>query len=371
MTISVTSLFSVSTLEQILDVGLSVARVLSVPVTSWRSGDPTKALFHFLATVLAERETVASEFIKSGFLSTATGDWLTVVAEELYGVDRPAATAATSTITLSNTTGRYYNLAAGEVTVLNASTGATYHSTAALVLPRGETATLTVEADEPGSAGSAVANDIDTIVSTMLGVSITASTLATGTDALDDTALRTLCRATLGALSPNGPPDAYEYVALTPTLSLAPNVTRAAAVEDSTYGLVTLYVAGNSGPVSGADVTAVQTAVNTWAKPLCIQPTVVNTSASPITVTATVTGEDIPAAIDTLCETALGAYFRTILLGAQGGVVSLAAIYRAILGAAEDAGASNVTVAISAPTADTELTTAQVATLGTVTVTEV
>lgn len=370
MTVSVTSLISVATLDTILNIGLDVARTLGVPVTSWRSGDPTKALFHFLATVLAERETISSEFIKSGFLSTAEGDWLTIVASELYGVDRPEATSGTSTITLSNTEGRYYNLAAGEVTVMNLATGATYHSTAALVLPRGTTATLAVEADAPGADSSANANEIDTIVSTMLGVAITASTAAVGTDALDDAALRTLCRATLGALSPNGPPDAYEYVARTPTLSLAPNVTRAAAIEDSTYGNVTLYLAGDSGPVTAGDVTKVQTAIELWAKPLCIKPTASNTTALPITITASVTGEDIPAAIDALSEVTLAAYMRTVLLGAQGGVVSRAAIYRAILDAAENAGASNVLVNLAAPAADVTLTTAQVATLGTVTITE-
>lgn len=371
MTISVTSLFSVATLDQILQIGLDVARVLGVPVTSWRSGDPTKAAFHFVATVLAERESVASEFIRAGFLSTAAGDWLTIVADELYGVTRPEATAATSTITLSNVSGGYYNRAAGEVTVLNSSTGKTYHSTAAVVLPRGETATVTVEADAAGSESSAVANDIDTIVSTMLGVTITASTAATGTDALDDVSLRTLCRATLGALSPNGPPDAYEYVARTPSLSGTTEVTRAAAIEDSEYGRVTLYVAGDSGPVSAGAVTAVQTAVDTLSKPLCVRPTATNTTASVVAVTATVTGEDIPATIGALAETALAAYFRTILLGAQGGVVSHAALYRAILDAAEAEGASNVTIAITLPAADVVLTTAQVATLGVVTVTEV
>jgi hypothetical protein len=56
MTISVLSLFTAETAAKILSSGLEIAQVLGLPVSTWRNGDPTKSLYHYLAEVLAARE---------------------------------------------------------------------------------------------------------------------------------------------------------------------------------------------------------------------------------------------------------------------------------------------------------------------------
>jgi hypothetical protein len=51
-----TALLVVNTAATLYDRGLAIARVLGLPVTSWRTGDPTRSLYKYLATVLASQE---------------------------------------------------------------------------------------------------------------------------------------------------------------------------------------------------------------------------------------------------------------------------------------------------------------------------
>jgi hypothetical protein len=95
MTIHVLQLFAVNSAAHILKTGLEVAAALGVPVETWRAGDPTRSLYHYLAEVLAAHDSILASFVRSGFLSSAIEqakedgnlDWLTVLAKEMYGVD--------------------------------------------------------------------------------------------------------------------------------------------------------------------------------------------------------------------------------------------------------------------------------------------
>ena len=226
MTLSIDVLFLTATAEAILDLGLGVAQSVGLTPTSWRVGDPTRALFKFAAEVLGDLEAFAAQYAKSGFLSTAEDDWKTLVAKEQYGVDRPEASYATSTLTLLNSGGGWYDVEAGDFTVSSSLSGATYHTTESFSLHGAGSTTVVVEADVAGSDGSAGADEIDTVVTTLLGVSITASTAAVGKDAASESELDTLCAASLGRLSPNGPPEAYDDTALNSDLTGTDEITR-------------------------------------------------------------------------------------------------------------------------------------------------
>jgi len=269
--------------------GLAVATALGLNVTSWVAGDQTRSLYHFVSTILAALEVNVAGFMSSGFLDYATGDWLTLLAQQLFGVDRVLATYASTQVTLTNTGGGFYSIDVGAVTVKSSTNGKTYRNTSAGTLgPVGggaDVVTLDFTADEPGSASSASAAAIDALVTSMLGVTCTNATGAVGLDEEDDASLRDRCRAKLGTLSPNGPWDAYSFVVRSSALTGVTEITRARVVADSATGDVIVIVAGESGPVAGASVTAAQTAVEEWAAPLCITPAVSNASASPIAIT--------------------------------------------------------------------------------------
>lgn len=368
MTFAISSLFTAETAEQIFNRGLAVARVIGLAVTSWRTGDPTRSTYKFLAEVLAAKEEQNVEYIKAGFLSSAEGDWLPIHGDEVYGVEIEEATYATPTATLTNSGGGYYDVnKVGRLRVKASSTEKTYHNTSLGVLSAGATVTFDLIADEAGSDSTVGVDEIDEIVTTMLGVEIDSSTAATAQDEQDPEAYREQCLATLGALSPDGPPDAYEYVARNAELTGVDDVTRAKSIADSDINEITVYLAGGAGPVAGASVTAVQDALEVWATPLCMLPTAVNSVAQAINVTATVEGDAIPAGFEDTAEDALNAAFA--LLDISDGTLLVSDSYiKAIIHGAFDDGV--ITRVVLTGWADVTLVAGRVATVGTVTITE-
>lgn len=373
--LSVQALFSVSTAEEWLDFGLDLARVAGLPVDSWRTGDPTRSTYKYVAEALATRDLQDAEYAKAGFLSSAEGDWLTVHAWEVYGVERDAADYAAPTVTITNSGGGYYPIEAGDLTVKASSTGKTYHNTDVHVDPGdvlsgGATITFALVADEAGSASNVIADEIDTIVSpALIGCAIDSSTAATAIDDQSDDDLRTDCSDTLGALSPNGPADAYEYVVRQEALTGVSDITRSRSSNDATDGTVTVYLAGSSGPVAGASVTAAQDAIETWANPLCSTPTAANATAQAIALTATISGSGIPADYEALIEAAYVAFLSAKAISVTGRITTIAVsrldkLIHDTIPAAES-------VSITVPAADVTLGDGVVATAGTVSITEV
>jgi len=377
MSLTLTSLLLQETKATIYAAALAVADTLGLPVTSWHAGDPTRSLYHVLSTKLATIEAIVVSYCKSGFLDYAEGDWLTLVAEQVYDVDRTEATTATTTVTLTNGGGGLFEIEAGDLTFKSSTSNKTYHNTTGGTLASGPGTTIPieVEADEAGSDSSAAALEIDTMVTTLSSVTCSNATAATAVDEELDAALRVRCRAKLASLSPNGPADAYTYVALTSELSGTSNVTRARSVADATDGSVDIYLAGPSGVVAGADVTLVETAIATYATPLCITPTVASATGVSVAITYQLwiyssVGETA-AEIEAAVAAALAAKFAEQPIGGDvittpPGSLYLTLIESVIRGVYP---AHAFRVSVSAPAGDTSLAISEVATLGTVTAT--
>lgn len=373
MTININVLWAVNSAEKIFDMGIQVAQALGLPTTSWRTGDPERSLYKYLAEVLAAHDGQVSSYIKAGFLSSAvtdaneTGDsgWLKLLALETFGVTVPDAAYATPSITLRNDGGGNYPRLVGEITVKSTASGKTYHNTSAPApLNAGATVTYTLEADEAGAASSAAVNEVDAIVTTMLGVVVVSSSASYASDQLTPDEIGTLCAATLGALSPNGPPDAYEYVCLNSALTGTTEITRAYSYAISPTGAAQVYVASAVGAVSAGGLLACQNAVETWATPLCIRPTVSSAYATPVAVTCTITGSGIPADFAASISAAVSTYLDGVPIH---GVVARSAILAAIHKAVPEIDSVNMTL----PAADLTLAVAEVAVAGVITVTEV
>lgn len=369
MTIDIRTLFTAATADSILAAGLELCASLGLPVTAWQVDNPSRVILKWLASSLASRDDAASVYIQSGFLSSATGSWKTLVAQEVYGVTRTAATYATVDVTLSNGGGGVYVRDAGEVILKASGSGVTYRSTEAMSLASGPGTSVTIAciADEAGSAGTVGVDGVDEIVSTMLGVTISGSTAGVGVDEQSDDSLEEECFATIGRASPNGPPDAYNATVLDADLTGAPLITRAHTTEDASDGTVTVYVATSSGAVSSGDVALAQAAVEIWSTPAGMTPTVVSATVDPQSVALNISGEDIPATAETDIEALIVTYYSTVSIGgyvSSSALVSLAHEYLV------DAGATEVEVTNASGTGG-QLAEGYVATVSSVTVTEV
>lgn len=362
---SLASLLVQETKAQIYARGLAVAQAFGLPVTSWAPGDPTRTLYGFLAKILSDLEVNVAGYLSSGFLDYASGDWLTILAKEgVYNIDRVPATFAGTSVVLTNNGGGLYVIEPGDLVVKSPTNGRTYTNTSGGTLASGPTTTLPLDfvADEAGSASSAGPTEINTLVTSLLGVTCSNPTAAVGLDAEQDQPLRDRCRAKLATLSPNGPSDAYNFVVRTPSLTGSSEITRSRTSRDSTTGSVTVYVAGASGAVSGSAITAAQTAVERYATPLCITPTVVNCTSVSIAVTYEIwlyeaVGED-DASIKATIETALAAMLAARPIG--GDVIPPAttgALYHSLIARTISAAYPTTTfrVQVTSPAADTAL----------------
>jgi hypothetical protein len=376
MPTSLATLLVQNTKAYIYEYALAIAETIGLPVSSWQAGDPTRSLFHVESDLLATLEEVVVGFIQSGFLDYATGDWLKILAEQVFNVVVPDATYAETTVTLTNAGGGTYIIDAGDLTFKNSTTGKTYHNTSGGTLNAGSTLSVDVEADEAGSDSSAAAGEIDEMVTTLLGVTCTNPTAAVGVDEQDEATTRQQCRDKLGSFSPNGPREAYAYVARNSELTGVTTITRVRVYADSDTGDVTVYLASPSGAVASGDVDAVEEAILEWATPLCITPTVESCTTTTVPVTYSIwvydTVNKTVAEIEEDVEEALEEMFSTRQIG--GDIVppdTTGKLYKSLIESTIRGvyPADCFRVSVATPSGDTSLTNSQVAVLGTVTAT--
>lgn len=375
--LSTASLLVRETKASLYNTALGIAASIGLPVSSWQPGDPTRALFGYEADVLGKLEDILIGFIASGFLDSAKGIWLKILAEQVFGVEVPEATQATTVVRLTNNGGGYYpDIEPGDLIFKNVVSGKTYTNTTGGTLASGPGTWLdvTVVADEAGSDSSAGVGEIAELVTTKLGVTCSNATVAVGNDEQSEDVTRLLCRAKLGMLSPNGPKEAYTYVAMTPSLAGTSAITRPPRVyASSDTGDVLMYLATAAGAVLEADRALVEAAILKWATPLCITPTVASAGAVPVNIAYELwiykSVNLMAAEIAVGIESALEQLFATRPIG--GDIITGAttgALYRSLIqGTIRSLYSQTFRVDLSSPAADVALLNNQVATLGTVT----
>jgi hypothetical protein len=382
-TISLATLLVTTTKAAFYNMALGIARAVGLPVTSWQAGDPTRSLYHLESEALEALEARVVPMIASGFLDYATGQWLKVKAEQDFNVEVPEATFATTDVVLTNTGGGLYtgdDTAAGNLIFKNSTTGKTYRNTTGGTLAPGPgtTLTVTVEAEEAGADSTAAAGEIDEMVTQLLGVTCTNPEAATGTDEQDEETTRQQCRDKLGALSPDGPAEAYSYVARDSELTGVTGVTKVRTYPDSFTGEVIVYLAGPSGGVSEPTRAAVEDAIAEWATPLCITPTVLSATNSAVAVTYTLwlytSVNKTSAEIEEEVEASLEALFASPTLNPIGGAIippaTTGSLYQSLIESTiRETFDEAFRVSVSLPSGDTALSNGQVATLGTITAT--
>ena len=260
--------------------------------TTWKAGAVTRTIITAVALVLSALSYLMAQIARMGFLEYSSGDWLTLVARHVYGVERVAGTFAAGDVILDNSGGGVFTLAVGDLVVKNPTSGKTYRNTAAFTLGAGQTGlVVAVEAIELGSASTAAPATVTGFETPLIGVTVTNPAALVGLDEESDAQLRYRCAAKLGSLSPNGPWDAYYYRAVSATLDdgTPAGVTRVAVVPDGVGG-VDVYVATASGTVTGTvgDTTtalgAVDEAIQSQVVPVCITASTRVASIADVTV---------------------------------------------------------------------------------------
>lgn len=354
-----------------------------VDTTTWKPGAVVRTIIAAVAIVIAAFSRLVALIAAGGFLSLSSGPWLTLVARHVYGVERSEGTFAAGEVLVDNTGGGVF---AGDPDdlVFSTSTGdpRTYRNTAAFSIAAFATGvSIPVRAVEIGSGHSAAQNEIDQLETVLLGVgNIRNPSALVGLDPELDPALQERARQKTGVLSPNGPRDAYSFVAQSAKAADGTpiGVTRVKTVADGVGG-VDVYCATASGEVTGSagdpatDLGAVAEAIHTQVEPLAITPTVQSGTPEPIAVTYELWLRDTTgltdSEIETAIEVALAAYVARVPIGGEVLPGEPGRVYldklKAVIGAvfADETVDLNVTV----PAADVALVVPETPTLGAVT----
>lgn len=264
----------------------TVIGILGVNTTTWKPGAVLRTLIYAASIVIAALSSLIAVVTRGGFLSTSEEEWAELNAKEVYGETRLAETFATGEVTLVNGGGGIYSGAAGDLTVKNEVTGALYRNTGAYSLGSLATETIPISAIEAGSASNAAPGEITLLVTTLLDVTCSNASAVVGQDAETIPNLKSRCLDKLGALSPNGPEDAYSYFAKSATREdgSAIGVTRVRA-EPDLLGGIDLYLASASGAVDPADVTIIDELLQQNVVPIPV--TLRTHSATEVTVPIT------------------------------------------------------------------------------------
>ncbi len=221
MSISLADILTPSDRAEMLALLLAIAAELDAPTTAWQSGNPILTMLTTASEKLADLTAVTVEIAKGGFGDLLPSDaWADLWAQSRFNVVRVPATQASGDMTLTCSASAVGNTyAIGEVIVAHATTGKTYRNTAAVTVSPSTTLTLQpFAADEPGIASNAAPATITTMVSSIVGVTCSNPLTFIGTDKETTPALVSRARSKLGALSPNGPKDAYDYVVRSPSI---------------------------------------------------------------------------------------------------------------------------------------------------------
>lgn len=373
-----------STAAAVLRGMLASAIAEGIKVTAWGKGSPTRSVYRSTADFGLVVLNAIREIADQGILEASFGEPLTVLARVVYGITRPKDKFATTDLVIDNPFGNSYPYSPDNPLILTSSfTKKNYISQGSgTILPLTNGQTLSVKAQEPGSASTALPGQIDEWVSSVDGLVISQPNAAIGSDAMSDAELKTACRARVGfvptqsTIGAGGAPGAYESVARTGPDGgggvVRPDGSRIAVtrvrVEPDGSGGVVVYVADEDGPLTTDDRDLVEAAILTYAKPVGVPVVVTNASSLAISCTLTVwigasttaTDDDVKAAI----TLALIEYAQFVPIGGydlgSGGVVPL---HGGLADAATDGAqtvAKLIKLTFASPSGDTSITTSQV-----------
>ncbi len=368
--VSFSDLLSTKTLDDWKRSIVNVATLVGLKTENWAEGGYTRTLVALFAQLYKTAGDVIRLIAASGFLDTADGDWLTLLAKSVFNVERIEATFAKAplALTLTNGGGGLFTFEERDIVVAHSSSGKTYRNTTggALSPGIGQTLTLDLEAEEAGTDSNAAIGSITILITTFLGVTCSNVVALAGLDEESDPDLRQRCRDSLAILSLGGIKAAYAYFARSAVRpdGSAIGVTRVKVIPPPGDGTLDVYIATASGEVAMDDVAIVQDVFDESVTPYGFDATAISATNKSITAPCEIW---IPsslglteAAARAVVLAALESYVETLPIG--GVVISPATgqvYWRALLGIVESSIPGMLKAELDAET-DTAIATGEV-----------
>jgi hypothetical protein len=265
----------------VVDDFIQLGKVLGLSTSGWQPGEPIYALVVIFADQITKLwNNVLVRAIRAVFLDYAEGDWLTLFAGTFYETWRQQETFAVGDLAIENRGFSFYNFSPGDIKVANATNKSFASVTGGVLGPWDGTSgyptlTLSMQADEVGSASNTTINGIAVFPTTPLsayaGIYVVSNTALLGSDEETDSALKARARLATGPLSPASPVASYESMALSTRVTAAGvpvtprdegydtaqavNVNRVRVLQPG-GGVVNVYLASTGGAATGNIFTA-------------------------------------------------------------------------------------------------------------------
>lgn len=372
--ISLSNLLSGQTLAQVTSTIAGLLQAAGFPTTAWGPFNVGRAFAELVARIGSDQSSTIAKIAALGFASLSGGDWLTLVANQMYGLDRYPATFTQGILTLSDVAGvgpisipAFSTFAIANAVdangaplrfqLLQGNLGGTPGSSANVPLNGSVQALFQAEFaggayNVPNGAILSLASPIPGIAVTNAG-GVTSWITQSGQDEEGDPSLQARCMGQLPLLG-MGPELQYDAWAR----AASSLVTRTKVYEGSPNPWqVQLFLAGAIGIVDSSVVTAVQNFVDPSLaslaasatllkrRPLCTQLTAQSATAHPITLGGT-------CSLPTKYAAAAQANAIANLVSLQaaldiGAKVTVADLYEAIVDGARSAGAPYGTVSMN------------------------
>lgn len=242
---------------------------------------------------MAVRDSQINQAIKGGFKDWAEDQWLSLLAENQYGLEggRLPETFARTVVTVTNTTAGEFTFGPREQQFKSSVTGRIAFNEGPFTLKPtgdpdgGDVVDVPVIAEFAGTDYNAAAGTLTEMIPAIDGVTVTNAVAAVASDEETDPLLRTRCDDALGPLSPDGPPNIYRDVARNTYIlpdgtyvwthkpddypgAINIGITRVQVVENvPDLGDVKVYLASANGVPSAPQVAAVHALFLLWARP--------------------------------------------------------------------------------------------------------
>lgn len=150
---------------------LAALRAEGFRVSAWQSGGVARSLVEADAQAIASLDSAIAQVAGGGFLSTASGAWLTLLAAEFFDLTRTAAVYTEGWITLVDHGGGPHTVGVGELWVATAS-GKRFVNVTGGTIPLNGALQVKVRAESPGPAWDVAEGAIETLVTSLPTVTV-------------------------------------------------------------------------------------------------------------------------------------------------------------------------------------------------------
>lgn len=282
---------------------LDIAAGLGLPTTAWQPIDPVRTFFTTTAQVISNYSVTINLIAQGAYASYAAiipgvdanvdsngyeTTWMDLRASDQYNVQRVEAGQGTGTLVLANSTTSTFGSPYMPGTLhfqspLGSQPTFTNQETVSIAASGNTSVAIVADAAFPGASGNVPNGTTLTLVTPLIGVTVSALTSAiVATPQETNASLLARCQNKLGSLSPNGPSQAYKYVVTSipvvnstlpdgsiwtqPTTQypygVKAAVTRAGPVLSIGSGVIYVYVANSAGPPEGCSQLAISGITN-------------------------------------------------------------------------------------------------------------